>query len=527
MRRSRAVSAALITVVVGLLAGCTTTLTPLPPVDRDVPPPAADRDAAEVRTRLAALDPCALLDSETSADLGIDDGDKWRELFSCVLHERVRVEVYSELGQHQRFWEDEIALAGTKAYRNSEKLGRCAISIPVDHEHAIVFSQDTDYGYDCAEPEAFASRAVQSLSADSSTYQRRDDDGIVACDVFAPLVGTPPTGMVIEPREGLGASLDRCGLWREDDSGFVAVHPEKGLLFRYSEPLQTLRADGRFDDYPLLTIDGTDVLLFSSDPDDEADDDGSCRLLWDAKTASARSDGDVIRAEVEAATCTDAIALAEEAVPAVKAAKPAQASGPVPLYSADENDGPAVGACADALSPAERLCAPVPDSVEIPDAPAEVMMESEADPTVLCAAARSTVQDEFANPGLTGVTALREATLREDDEAVCEFVESRHSLVVRLQASTGTLDSVAPAGASFTEVNGHAAIIGEAETEGWNSNRRAQIALGEATEPGYLDIEIVARPDRKQGTWEGATVDTSPLDLIEELSAALTDKLLE
>ncbi|WP_309131094.1 hypothetical protein [Brevibacterium sp.] len=529
MRRPRTAFACLGAVLVacGLFTGCTTTVEPLPPVARDVPSPAADRDAAEVRSALAALDPCALLDPETSEDLGIEDSDKHRELFSCVVRDHVRVEVYAELGQHQRFWEDEITLAGIKAYRDSEKTGQCGISVPVDHEHAIVFSQDTDQGYDCAAPEAFATQAFETMSADPAALEREDDDGIVACDVFAPLIGTPPKDTVIEAREGIGAALHRCGVWKENSSGFVPVYPVQGLVFRYSPPLETLRADGQWDDYPLLTIDGTEVLLFSSDPDDKKDDDGQCRLLWDAKTASALSDGDVIRAEVEAATCKDAISLAEEAVPAVKAAKPAKTSGPVSLYTAAENDGPAVGACADVLAQAERLCAPASDSVEVPNSPAEVVMESEADPNVLCAAAHASVQDIFATK-LAGVTALREPTAQKDDETVCEFVEPRHSLVVRLQASTDTLDSVVSASsAQATEISGHAAIIGEARTEGWNTSRRAQIALGEASEPGYLDIEVFARPDRKQGIWQGVKVDASALDKLEELSAALTDELLE
>lgn len=468
-----------------------------------------DRDADAVAQAMASLDPCALLDPALVAGR-----EREPELHHCRIPGVLKVDTWASAPASQRFWEERADLAGAAAYRNTALWDWCEIRLPVDFAHAIVFAQDPSQGaYDCAEPIAFAEAAVKALAADPASLRHADPrDGLVACDVFEQVVGPAADGDVLAPRSGLDEGLGDCGIWKDSGGvGFTSVTPESGLNLRRSPALADLRANYGWAEYPTETLAGREVLIWFAEGDED------CRIMWDAwaSPAAAGTRQPVVGATASARTCDEARELVAELAPALDRAKPADADLDGLLYAADEPDTAATGVCVD-VEPGS----PCAEAVEatVPDSAAEVVAWGERDPNVLCTAAWDAVREALGEELRPAVVAERDGT--DDPAPICMFVRPRHDLVVRIQATDEELTYVFGDGDETTIAGRAATVKSEAEFS------RAVIAVGEAEEPGVLRITVTALPDRADGRWDTAPVDTAPLDDFEDDAAAIAEAVL-
>lgn len=431
---SRRARALVIATCVGLLvAGCSSSETPDPgpqaPTPREVPTGAPDRDPDTMMHAVAALDPCALLDDDVTTAHGWET-DLSRGQFTCEVPDEVEVTLYQPLGSDARFWQEPIVLGGALAYRDSPALDWCTISVPVSFTHVITFEQvaRVDSERDCGAVEDYATAAAARLLADPTAF-RRDDlrDAVVACDVLADIVGEIPDGTTLPPGTYF-STLGECGVWEDpDESGFQAVEPLTNLELRLGPPLSEWGAAGGWEDEERRTIAGTEVLVWG--------DDERCTLRFDAWPAST---GEVMGADVTAAPCDEAVAMAERAIPLLANASGVDVMADAIVYADGQPDGAAVGACEHASAQAARECAPAVE-VDVPDDPAELVALGAVDPNVVCSAAATVVHDLLADD-LQPVTVLStQNTPGAGASLACEHVRADHALTVRVATAVEPL----------------------------------------------------------------------------------------
>lgn len=514
-----------------LLAGCSDTGLPeqSDPPERPATQTWPDRDAGEIRTNAAAIDPCALLDPEVSAAAG-NTAEPRRELFHCTDASDVRASVYRTLGQGSRFWQDRITIGGAVAYRSSPMLDWCSIELPIDFTRSIGFEQqpNADNDYDCSGPEAYAEVAAQKLLEDPRAFDRAagESDGIVACDVLEQVVGEAPDGLTFEPRTASTEGLDGCGLWEAPNQGFRPVDPQASLRLIYRKPLEEFSSSGGWEDNEIRQVGDVETLVFQGGGPEEP-----CHLFFDARP-SLQSEGEVIGAEVYAATCAEAESLIETLAPALADADPATADGAPLLYAAGEPDGPAQGVCADVVDAVGRGCLPANAAVEAPDDAAELIARGELEPDVLCAAAGDLVR-ERVDADLQAVTVKRSG-----EQLACEFVTTRHSTVVSIWSSAEPLGTAEvthqvaghqasadqPIDVSTIKDAEEASLIEEAQAA--ETYREVLVALGDPDEPGTLGIGVRVMPDRALGNFTGAEIDRQPYEDFDAIAAELVTALL-
>lgn len=531
MMRKTVLPAALATVLSAVvLAACSDGSLPVPePPERPAAETWPDRDEGEIRTNAAAIDPCALLAPEVSAAAG-NTAESRRELFHCTDESDVRAAVYRGLGQGSRFWQDRISIGGAVAYRSSPMLDWCSIELPINFTHSIGFEQQpsADVDYDCSGPEAYAKVAAELLLEDPQIFDRAagESDGIVACDVFEHVVGEAPEGHSFQARTASTEGLDACGLWEAPDQGFRPVDPEASLRLIYRTPLEEFSSSGGWEDNEIRQVGDTDALVFQYESPEEP-----CHLFFDARP-SVQSEGEVIGAEVYAATCTEAESLIEELVPALAGATPVTSNGAPVLFAEDEPDGPAQGVCADVLDAVGRGCLPANPDVEEPADAAELIARGAVEPDVLCAAAGDHVRDLVSADLEAATVAL------SGDRLACEFVTPRHSAIVSVWSTAEPLG----AAAVTHEVAGHQAsaeqpididTIEDAEEaaqleelQAGETYREVLVALGDPDEPGVLGIGVRVMPDRALGHFSEAEIDRRPYDEFDDIAAELVTALL-
>jgi len=320
-----------------LLSGCTSAPQPAEPEPTPGSAVVEDRPADEVRAASTSLDPCALLPGEVAARLGSGTAPT-AQMFSCTIDELAQANTYEWFGTESRADAERFILDGVVAYRSDPSSAWCTISLPTSFETAITFEQHV-FGadYDCTIPEAFASAAVAVILDDPASLLRPEDgDGIVACDVFEPVVGEAPEGTAFVHKDLVGGvGLESCALWEDPDPewGFVAVEPESSLLLVRRSPMPVWSAQGGWEDHEHITIAGRDVLY-------RPDSDGaSCDLFFDAWT-SRDDPAQVIGAVVFAQECETARELVAGLVPALESARPVVADVDRLLYAEDEPDLP-------------------------------------------------------------------------------------------------------------------------------------------------------------------------------------------
>lgn len=504
------------------------------PTQRSVPAGNPDRDQAEVRRRLAAVDPCALLDPRITAGFGLRPQLVSSTPSDCrVQDDGVQAVIYRNSSASQRHWQDRIELGGVVAYRSSRSTGRCTISLPVDFEHAITLAQDSLSAYDCTQPEAYAKSIAPRLRDDPASFARKDSrPGVAVCDVLATALGELPPGESVAPRKTFDSNLSECGVWRDAAASLGGpVYARKALTLAYRQPLAQMRTGGGWQDDEVRKIAGTDVLFWK-------DSGAGCTLLWDAWPEQTPVADRVVQAQAEAADCDGAVSLAEKLIPALAKATP-QAPGKSSLvYAASEPDVAGIGACAHVQDQDLRKCAPATDAAA-PSDQRQTVAHGAADANTLCTAAAPTVR-KLAGSGLEPVTVVSQGSGGLNASVLpvlCEFVEPTHSLVVRVGAVAALpLNSklllTETRYAKDTELAGHAAktASGEALRGAPDTRRTALVADTTADKPGLLLIEMSAFPDRGQGTGTG-TGTTSPavserLNGFDDLATTLTRELL-
>jgi len=525
--------AALLTALTALVTACTPDGgKPAPaqpsPAQRSVPAGNPDRDQAEVRRRLAAVDPCALLDPRVTAGFGRRPQLVSSTPSDCRLQDDgVQAVIYRNSSASQRHWQERIELGNVVAYRSSRSTGRCTISLPVDFEHAITLAQDSLSAYDCTQPEAYAKSIAPRLRDDPASFARKDPrPGVAVCDVLTSALGELPPGQSVAPRKAFDSSLSECGVWRDATASLGApVYARKALTLAYRQPLAQMRTGGGWQDDEVRKIAGTDVLFWK-------DSGAGCTLLWDAWPEQTPVADRVVQAQAEAADCDGAVSLAEKLVPALAKATPQAPAKTSLVYAAAEPDVAGIGACTHVQDQDLRKCAPATDAAA-PSDQRLLISQGAADPNALCAAAAPIVR-RLAGTSLEPATAtppggeLLNASILP---LTCEFVEPTHSLVVRVGALPKLpLDSkqLLTRTAKDTEFAGHAAktASGEALRGAPDTRRTALVADTTADKPGLLLIEMSAFPDRGQGTGTTSPAARERLNGFDDLATTLTRELL-
>lgn len=512
-RRARPATTVAVLVAAALLAtGCSTDDSPPQPptpTPREVPTGAEDRDADTMLHAVAALDPCALLDEDVTTAHGWDP-DLTRGQFTCEVPDEVEVTLYQALGTEARFWQDRIALGGAIAYRDSPALDWCTISLPISFTHVITFGQiaRSEAQRDCDAVEDYAAAAAERLLADPTALRREDlRDAVVACDLLAEIVEEVPEGATLRPGTYY-STIGECGVWENpDEHGFQAVEPLVNLELHLGPPLSEWGAGGGWEDEERMTIAGTEVLVWGEDE--------QCTLRFDAWQAST---GEVMGADLTAAPCDEAVAMAERAIPIFANGSGLDVTADAIVYAEGEPDSTGVGACIHAVSQQARECAPTVDA-EIPDDPTDLVALGALDPNVVCAAATPAVRDLLGDD-LQPVTILRTQDVLDTAPPVtiCEFVRVDHALTVRVRTAPEDLgygDDGTVADHPAMDIDGNA-----------DTQLITQVALGDGTEPGLIEVEMLVTPDRSQGLYDVSPIDRTPLESFDELVERLAVDLL-
>ncbi|KQY56393.1 MULTISPECIES: hypothetical protein [unclassified Nocardioides] len=479
----RHISTLVAVLAVLLLSGCfgddeEEALSALPRVERAAQTN-PDRNAVEVAEKAAALDPCALLRAADPAGArttgAVPQADKPH---SCWMSDSsVKADVYTLLSETQRHRLARRDLAGTVSYRADLDSGQCLVHLPISHTRAISFSGLAP----CATVTAYAEAAAGLLQGHPARATRpRGLQRAATCDLIERAGRTPV------PYEGATnyTVLDRC---QDKESG-------ADLELRY-------RSTDVQDYQTTHEVAGTTVRANG--------DSTGCYLEWTLGEADvAVRDGDKLVAFVTAESCQRGLTFARALIPtATKVPSPDR--DPVDLLHAwDEADTSAVGACVDIQDQAELECAPTEDA-DVPDNRRDLIMEAEADPNVLCAAATPVVREHFGDSftGVTTVAPPNSLVLAADDArdgtTQCSFADPTHTLEISVVITTDSTVKFRDG----DELGGHPAHVNRDEDA--RSYVVARDAMGE---PGLLAVDLRVWPARGSGIYRTSSGAPAPAD---------------
>lgn len=464
------------------------------PVARDVQTN-PDRDPATVSERAAAVDPCALLAAESTTD-AVPEGTGPH---SCWLSDSsVRADVLTSIDDVERHRMARIEVGGAVAYRAMVGEGKCEIHLPVSHQRAISFS---GLGT-CASTTSYAGAAARLLQENPDAVTRpRGLARVSTCELaegagLATLPWTSSSNYSI---------LDRCDI---DGPVDLQLEYDDTVVRDY----QTARQ-----------VAGTTVRTQQT-----AD---SCYVHFPLAPADiAVRDGDMLSAWVTTSKCAKGLAVARKLI---VAAQDARTPGRAPidlLYAWDESDTAAVGACVDFSDRTDLDCSPAEDA-DVPDDHRELIMEAEADPDVLCAAATPVVREHYGET-FAAVTALASPTTLggtgaddRDGATQCAFATPDHTFEISIVVSTAASNVDAE-----DDVAGHPAVIQPVEPASSTATTSYVVARDEADQPGFLAVALQAWPARGTGIYRGsgetAKPDLSRISAADDFVADLTEALL-
>lgn len=474
-------------------------LTQLPKVERSAEAN-PDRDAHVVADKAAAVDPCALLRAADSAKSGAPRTSTSADRpHSCwTVGGSAKADVWSRVSEADRFSMARLELSSAVAYRERSEDGRCLIHLPVSHNYAISFSGTAK----CAVVTAHAKAAARLLRDHPEQATRPVGlQRVSACQMIKRAGGTPQTYTGGSHYSRLDECLD------ESSATTLILEYDDGELYDYQTPHD---------------VAGTEVRV------QESRDGDRCFLHWTLGEAdvSVSETNDKHAVWAIAKNCKKGLEFAEKVIRTASAVKSPRRDPVGLLYSTDEPDTSAVGACADVVEGTEQCLAA--EEAQVPDDPRERIMEAEADPNVLCAAATTAVREQFGD-SLSAVTvpASSLALIGPEDgtgpgPTECVFGQPDHAVEISVRVSTGT-----PGGTKDGSVGGRAARIDER-----GDSRLWVIARGSLQDPGFVAVEVRVRhprgtqPPRWTGQFPEGSPVTEPLEKSEALVEALADDIL-
>lgn len=506
-----------------LLSGCTSTTAGHPQGQgasggQSQVPRLPDRPVDAVLSALRQLDACALFDPAAAFATGFPANahtlptapHKCAFTADPTLGDELSIELGTESGYAVRFSETLITVGNAKAYlRDSGSHGHpsCELDIPVSFKRSIRVASRPGYksaSDPCAQVKAMGAAVASKLA---------DPDKLTVDPTTRPLSGWDGCALL---ESALGQDLGSFDARRSSGTSALDGCSASPKTDKASSPPFTFTVEIKYNDDPLRNSQQNRTV--GDKQASVSPNSGLCSLTWN-QGPSGVADKLYNSAVVKVygpPDCDKTTDLATKIVQKLGAAPPKPVAPQRPLlYTADQPDNDAPGACADFVSSGSNQgCNPY-QPVNVPSPPDQILAAGAQDPAIGCALAADAVREVYG-------TSLQPVTWASH----CFFVEPTHALTLMidvdnryapneygnepsLYANRQTVSVAGKQAVSFTVANGTHYDIYVSPTNKIDS-------------PGMVSAE--AQVTRPRGTNDDVQPDTSKLKPLDDVMAKIVSK---
>lgn len=405
-----------------------------------------------------------------------------------------------------------VTLAGVKAYeyRDYHSSRLCQLYIPVSFTRAIKFKYD-EFGSTvdtCRVLHQVAAASIAKLkNPDALTVDtaKRPFAAWDGCFFLAQLLGPDAQNYTYQP-EGVRDPFSGCETTKKKDEKSA---PSRDLTMTPALEISYDKAPKAPSPSRQIGATVAEVRSYSN----------GCALIWNQGDSGTGNEWfGALMVKLTAATCDAAAQLAEKAmqlagqVPSDASAQPQR---PL-LYTPQDNDTGAVGACVDfGADPARTACEPYHE-VAVPQGTEKIMAAAHADRNVQCAVFADPVKSLFG-PSMSAVTW----------GAHCFFVEPTHTLELRVNVDAVNEPADYGKGAVYTERR-ETQIAGKAAVTFWDKDKNAfdvyLSPFNDLTRKGNLHIRVQALHGRGDGAIRNVKLDQAKADTAIQVITQITQK---